>query len=213
MAQHQRPIGPTGTNTAATFAPNMVSDARPQRPQLGKPQPLGWVTSQTTHVAAPFSVEMIAGARPSSPRLPFVAKQGWSVSQTTHTSAPFSVDMVSDTRPQVNRAWLAKRSIYAVVPPDVLVFSVEMAQGWHPDRPQLAKPFPQGWSVTQHTHTSAPVSVEMLAGWHPDRNRATRGMQLQSAAIGPLDTTTGPVLVQPRGSRYQWKFHDSTIYK
>ena len=43
----------------------------------------------------------------------------------------------------------------------------ETVAGWHPDRPQLGKPSPDGWSVSQTTHTPAPISVEMLVGAGP----------------------------------------------
>lgn len=165
MAQHQRPIGPTGTNTAAPFAPDMVSDARPRQPQLGKPRPVGWVTSQTTHVAAPFSLEMAAGAHPDRSRDWLPLRLGWSVSQTTHVAAPFSAEMVAGWHPDSPRPYVAPRALVS------------------------------GWQTSQTTHTSAPFSVEMVAGTSPTQAlRVARTVQwagASSSAWNVTVTTTG----------------------
>lgn len=52
---------------------------------------------------------------------------------------------------------------------DAAAFSLEMAQGVHPDQPRPFRPPKLGWQTSQLTHDAAPFGPEMAAGWHADR--------------------------------------------
>src|SRR4051812_41406967 len=73
-----------------------------------------------------------------------------------------------------------------VVPPDVLVFSVEMVQGSWPSSPRLWKMPQVGWSVSQPTHTAAAFSVEMVAGARPEFDRQFKPFTI-GGSIAPPD--------------------------
>lgn len=141
--QHQRPIGPTGTNTQAPFTSSMVAGYQPPQPRLRQRppdcriSPQGWQVSQTTHVQAAFTNSMIDGNKPDRTPRPHRAlyhKSGQQLSQTTHVQAAFSVEMIQGARP-----FFPVRSFKA----------------------------PIGWSVSQTTHVQAAFSIEMVGSSRP----------------------------------------------
>lgn len=157
------------THVSAPVSPEMSTGSHPDRYRQLLPAIAGWQVVQSTQVDAPFSLEMAAGLASIS-HLPFAPKLGWQTAQTSHVAAPFSLDMVAGLLSYAHLPFRAHVGLVAATP-DVLVFSVEMVIGWHPDQPRIfiapRIPLP----VSQPTHVQAAFSPDMVAGFHPDQPR------------------------------------------
>jgi hypothetical protein len=164
---------------AAAFSIEMVLADRPQQSRVARGGLLP--PERDAQILPPevtdFSVDQAVGSHPDSPRL-FVVRPhvGWTVSEHTPIAAPFSIEMLQADRPstpRVPRPWLppSERDCQ-VMPPDVLAFSVEQAQGSHPDSPRLFTILAHlGGAVGPLTPVAAPFSADMVTGSVPDRNR------------------------------------------
>lgn len=134
--------------------------------------PFSGTTSSTIEAADAWA--------PDSPRVRPPQRNGW-IAQTTQID-PFDIAALFAYRPHSPRLFLAPKIPLPVsqtthVP---TVFSVDMAEGWAPDRHRYSAPFHQGaqlWTAEVY-----PFSMEMVYGWKPESPRleasgkaATRG--------------------------------------
>lgn len=178
MAQHPRPVGPTGVNAAATFTSSMSQGSRPERSPIRaawRPTTryMGWQVAQTTHVQAPYIPAMGQGWHPDRNR-EFLARnaQGWQANLLTF-AVVMTPEMFAGSHPDRSRAWLAPRiplplSQTTHVP---AAFSVNMSQGSVPDRARPHVLGKLGWQTSQTTF-AVEMTPEMFGGWHPDTSRA-----------------------------------------
>jgi hypothetical protein len=145
----------------------------------------GWL-AQTPDIQI-FSVDMVVGAKPDRARLFLAPRLPLPVSQTTPVAAAFTPDMVAGWVPLAARGF-AVHPGRVVVPPDVLVFSVEMAIGARPERPRLFLAPKIALPLAQTTPVAAPFGQEMAAGSKPDRNRERLLLR-----TGVSDSQTSPI--------------------
>lgn len=166
----------------------MVSDARPQRPQLNKPKPAGWHSGQTTHVAAPFGPEMVSDTRPQRNRQVLPPRSDYDF--IPPEMSLFSVEMVAGVKPDRARFPFAAKAGWAVsqITFDAAPFSMEMVAGARLDQPRLPFMAKPGWSSSQLTHVAAPFSVEMALGAHPDLPRLPFGAKVGWSVSQPTHT-------------------------
>lgn len=117
-----------------------------------------------------FSIEMVRGSRPDKPVLLLGARIPLPLSQTTHVQNAFTPSMVTGEGGQRFKQRLGPKT-FGAPPPDVTIFSIEMAVGSRPDRPRLflAPRFQQPPSQT--THVQAAFTPSMSQGYGPQRNR------------------------------------------
>jgi hypothetical protein len=151
------------THTAATFGPEMAAGWHSDASRAWIAPKRGSSLAQTTHTNAAITVDMLKGEQPSrgltkfprlftvcstteSPAFAFEGIIGWTPGQSRYT-APF------------HQGWQ--------IPDREFLFSVDMAQGSHPDQSRafIAPRFDQPYSQT--THTVAAFSPEMAHGTIP----------------------------------------------
>ncbi len=171
------------TPVEAPFTPDMVQGSQPPRFRETRPPRVGW-TMWISDVLL-FDSAMVQGYYPDRPRLFLAPRIPLPWSQTTPTEASFSLEMVQGTlAPEIPAPRLQRGSGSA--PPDVLTFSVEMFQGWHPDAPRLfsAPRLAVPWSET--IQVQAPFSVEMGQGSAPVRNREDRPLRTIGWSVSQL---------------------------
>jgi hypothetical protein len=185
-----RPVGLISSQTThvpATFAPDMVSDTRPQRHrQLLPPRSdYDFIPPDIDR----FDSAMVQGWHPDSPpRQDLRLRTGMVSAQTTHVGV-FSPEMVTGSHPDRFREFLPVRLGWIKAPDaqNDAAFSLEMVQGALVDRYRQLLPTRPGWSSSQPTHVVA-FSSEMIGGHHPDRNREVLPLR-----IGWLTSQTTPV--------------------
>src|SRR4051812_6956113 len=100
------------------------------------------------------------------------------VGPTNNIAANFSPEMVIGSTPQRSRyaqqPGPAPDRDIQVAPPDVNPFSVEMAVGYHPDRPNLFKPFGIGQQVDTAEQVAAPFQNSMIEASRPVKSGVMR---------------------------------------
>lgn len=155
------------------FSVEMFVGSKPEKPRilLGARIPLP--VSQTTQVDAPFQPTMAQGQKPDRNRELLPTRPGWTSSQTTPTAAPFSPEMAKGHTPTPQPVGQGHKGA-ALLPPDVLSFSVEMVQGSRPEKPRLFLAPRIPLPLAQSTPVAAPFSVDMAQGSRPERLRARR---------------------------------------
>lgn len=156
------------------FTIDSILATRPERARilLGPKIPLP--VSQTTQVNAPFTVDMVDGWFPDRQRYTAPFHQG--VQWWTPEVVVFDMAAVYGHKPDRPRlepsGTQGKRAGWSVSQPThtSAPFSVEMADGWAPDRQRYLSPSHQGqqvWTVEVDA-----FSIDMVIGSRPDTSRA-----------------------------------------
>lgn len=192
------------THVEASFAPNMISDMRPQRHrQLFPPRADYDVIPPDVNL---FSVEMFLGSRPERARILLGPQIPLPVSQITHVAATFGPEMVVGWHPDSARPYVAPKSGWSSSQPThtSAALSIEMSQGAKPER---ARPFVPKYGVIWYDPTIAvQMTAEMFAGSMPDRARPFLAPRLplplsQPTHVGAsfsVEMSTGSRPDQPR---------------
>jgi len=156
------------THVQNAFTPDMVRGWSPEqnRQFLAPRFPYGILPPDV----AQFSIEMIRGSRPEKPVILLGARIPQPVSQTTHVQNAFTQSMITGESGQRYRQILGQKT-FGAIPPDVLLFSIEMVVGSRPERARmyLAPRFQQ--PPSQLTHVQATYQPNMSQGYQPQRNR------------------------------------------
>lgn len=126
---------------------------------------------------------MSQGCIPETHRSRLGKQTGQYLSQPTHVAAVFDPAMVQGVAAPTPRRNPFSKGII-VVPPDVLNFSVEMAQGSFPSQPRLWQAPRLGLSLSQTSHDAASLSVDMVQG-SVAGDRATKPFTMGTIVIPP----------------------------
>lgn len=149
------------------FAFEMFFDARPPQPRPHRPTkgpsffPFSGTTSSTIEAADAWA--------PDSSRARAPKRDGWVA--VPPTVDPFSIEMVLGYKPDRPRLFLAPRIPLPVSQPTHVnaAFTVDMVEGWLPDRHRYSAPVHQGRLA--QTVDVLDFSIEMVIGSKPDQPR------------------------------------------